>query len=144
MTIRALTSFALAWIGIDGRYSIAGTVSDLEDLDDELARVHREAEQVDVYKYRRRYRLLKAILLGASLAGLTALIMAMVDGRKNACESVRTYLCKKAPAGLPCKSYEAIVDESKHDSSAEMRSNVLEQCEQKIARLKEEDGVDLK
>src|SRR5450432_1608526 len=75
-----------AWIGIDRRYSIAAKLEKLEDMDEELDRVRREAAGVDVYKYRRRFRLLKAILLGASLAGLTALILAMIDGQKNPCE----------------------------------------------------------
>jgi hypothetical protein len=119
-------------------------VEKLEDMDEELARARREADGVDIYKYRRRFRLFKAILLGAALAGLTALIMAMLDGKRNPCERVRDYLCKKDPAGLQCKSYDAIVDESVHDSSAEMRSNVRAQCESKIARLKEDEGVEVK
>jgi hypothetical protein len=119
---------------------------DLEDMDEELARARRQkdGDDVDIYKHRRRYRMFKAILLGASLAGLTWLVLAMIDGGANPCEKVRTYLCKQDAAGLPCKSYETIVDESKNDSSPEMRSNVRSQCEQKIQRLKEEEGVDLK
>jgi hypothetical protein len=119
-------------------------VEKLEDMDEELAKARRDADGVDIYKHRRRYRLFKAILLGASLAGLTALIMAMIDGRRNPCERVHSYLCQTDPTGLPCKSYEAIVDESKHDSSPEMRSNILSQCQSKIERLKAEDGVDVK
>jgi len=120
------------------------TEEPLEDMDAELARAKRDADQVDVYKYRRRYRAFKAVLLGAALAGLTSLILAMVDGSKNPCERVRNYFCKKDPAGLQCKSYEGILDESIHDSSAEMRSQIKSQCVSKIERLKEEDGVDLK
>jgi hypothetical protein len=117
----------------------------LEDMDEELARARqKDGDDVDIYKHRRRYRLFKAILLGMSLAGLTWLVMAMVDGGANPCAKVRAYLCKKDPVGLPCKSYEAIVDESVHDSSPVMRSNVRSQCEQKIQRLKDEEGVDLK
>lgn len=125
----------------------------LDDMDEELARARRKAghagkvdsgDDVDIYKYRRRHRWFKAVLLGASLAGLTWLIMAMVDGRANPCEKVRDYLCKRAPAGLPCRSYADIVDESVHDSSADMRSNIRAQCVSKIERLKAEDGVELK
>jgi hypothetical protein len=127
----------------------------LEDMDEELKRAGSQGPKndpkddepddgIDIYKHRRRYRLFKAILLGMSLAGLTWLILAMIDGGANPCEKVSTYLCKKDPAGLPCKSYDAIVDESVHDSSPEMRSNVRSQCEQKIRRLKEEEGVELK
>ena len=116
----------------------------LEDMDDELAKARRakdEADGVDIYKYRRRFRLFKAILLGAALAGLTSLIMAMLDGKRNPCERVRYYLCKKDPAGLQCRSYDSIVDESVHESSAEMRSQIRAQCQSKIERLNEEEGV---
>jgi hypothetical protein len=116
-------------------------VDQLEDMDEELAKARREADGVDIYRYRRRFRIFKAILLGAALAGLTSLIMAMVDGKRNPCERVRDYLCKKDPAGLQCKSYETIVDESVHDSAAEMRSQIRAQCLSKIERLNEEEGV---
>jgi hypothetical protein len=113
-------------------------------MDDELAKARRakdEADGVDIYKYRRRFRLFKAILLGAALAGLTSLIMAMLDGKRNPCERVRDYLCKKDPAGLQCRSYDSIVDESVHESSAEMRSQIRSQCVSKIERLNDEEGV---
>jgi hypothetical protein len=113
-------------------------------MDEELARIRREADGVDIYKHRRRFRLFKAILLGASLAGLTALIMAMIDGQKNPCERVRDYLCHKDPAGLQCKSYAGIVDESVYESSPAMRSQIRAQCESKIERLKSEEGVEVK
>lgn len=113
-------------------------------MDEELAKVRREADGVDIYKHRRRYRLFKAILLGAALAGLTALILAMLDGRRNPCERVQNYLCKKDPAGLQCKAYAGIVDESVHEAAAVMRSQIREQCQSKIERLKEEEGVEVK
>jgi hypothetical protein len=136
-----------AWIGIEWRYSIRTDVADndekLEDMDDELARARREADQVDIYKHRRRYRAFKAILLGAALAGLTSLIMTMIDGQKNPCELVRNYACAKDPKGFQCSSYEQLLEDSKHDPAAEMRSNMKAQCVTKIERLKEE-GVVLK
>jgi hypothetical protein len=119
-------------------------VDQLEDMDEELAKARRDADGIDIYKYRRRYRVFKAILLGASLAGLTAIILAMVDGQKNPCERVRAYLCKKDPTSFQCKSYVSIVDESEHEGAAEMRSQIRAQCVSKIERLKEEEGVELK
>jgi hypothetical protein len=116
----------------------------MEDMDEELNRLRRDADDVDIYKHRRRYRLFKAVLLGAALAGLTALILAMVDGSKNPCERVRNYQCKKDPAGLQCRSYEGLVDESLHDASPAMRANIKSQCQSRIERFKEEDGIDLK
>src|SRR5258708_37233076 len=111
-------------------------------MEEELAKARRDGDAVDIYKHRRRYRLFKAVLLGASLAGLTALIMAMIDGKRNPCERVHNYLCQKDPVGLPCKSYAAIVDESKHGSSPEMRSNILSHCQSQIERLKAEYRVE--
>jgi hypothetical protein len=119
-------------------------VEKLEDMDEELAKARREADGVDIYKHRRRFRLFKAILLGAALAGLTSLIMAMLEGKRNPCERVRDYLCKKDPAGLQCKSYGDIVDESEHEASAEMRSQIRAQCVSKIERLKEDEGIEVK
>jgi hypothetical protein len=116
----------------------------MEDRDEELNRIRREADQVDVYKYRRRFRLLKAVGLGAFLAGLCWLILVMVDGQKNPCQRVRDYLCKKDPAALACKSYEGVLDESLHDAAPSMRSNIKAQCQSKIDRLKSEDGIELK
>jgi hypothetical protein len=119
-------------------------VDKLEDMDEELAkarRVKEEADGVDIYRYRRRFRLFKAILLGAALAGLVSLVMAMLDGKRNPCERVRDYQCKKDPAGLQCKSYQDIVTDSVHEPSAEMRGQLRAQCQSKIERLKEEEGV---
>jgi hypothetical protein len=113
-------------------------------MDEELAKARQakeEADGVDIYRYRRRFRLFKAILLGAALAGLTSLIMAMLDGKRNPCERVHDYLCKKEPAGMQCKAYESIVDESVHEASAEMRSHIRAQCESKIERLKQDEGI---
>ena len=68
----------------------------------------------------------------------------MIDGGRNPCERVRTYFCKKDPASLQCKSYDVIVDESQHEAAAEMRSQIRAQCESKIQRLKEDEGVEVK
>jgi hypothetical protein len=115
----------------------------LEDMDAEMARLRGEADKVDIYKHRRRYRAFKAILLGAALAGLTSLVLAMVDGQKNPCERVRNYLCKQDPKGLQCRSYEDLLEDSKHDPSPAMRSNLRAQCQTKVERLKEE-GIEVK
>ncbi|HVX95263.1 MAG TPA: hypothetical protein VHK47_10170 [Polyangia bacterium] len=117
----------------------------LEDMDEELAKARqKDADGVDIYRYKRRFRTLKAVGLGAVLAGLVSLIMVMIEDRKNPCQKVHDYLCKKDPAGLQCKSYEGILDESEHDSSAEMRSQIRSQCQDKIDRLKEDEGIDIK
>jgi len=116
----------------------------MDETPEELEQIRREAEQIDVYKYRRRFRALKAVGLGAFLAALVGLILWMVDSRKNPCEAVRDYFCRKDPAGVQCRTYQGILDESLHDESAEMRSNIKAQCLSKIERMKEEDGIEVK
>ena len=116
----------------------------MDETPEELEEIRREAEQIDVYRYRRRFRTLGAIALGAAMAGLVWLVLIMMDSRRNPCERVRDHFCKQDAAGLQCKSYAEILDESIHDESKEMRANIRAQCQSKIDRLKEEDGVEVK
>ena len=116
----------------------------MDETPEEMEEIRREADRIDVYRYRKRFRLLGAIALGASMAGLTWLVMAMVDGRRNPCERVKDHFCKQDPSGLQCKSYTGILDESLTDESKAMRANIKSQCQSKIDRLKEEDGVEVK
>ena len=116
----------------------------MDETPEELEQIRREADQIDVYRYRRRFRLIGAIALGMAMAGLVWLVLFMLDSRRNPCERVRDHFCKKEPGGVACKSYESILDESLHDESAEMRANVKAQCLTKIERLKEEDGIEVK
>src|SRR5262249_33475266 len=95
----------------------------------------------DVYKYRRRFRALKAVALGAFMAGLVWVGLWMFDSRRNPCERVRDHFCRQDAKGAACKTYQGIWDESVHDETAEMRGNIRAQCQTKIERLKEEDGV---
>jgi hypothetical protein len=116
----------------------------MDETPEELEQIRREAEKIDVHHYRKRFRALAAIALGAAMAGLVALIMWMVDSKRNPCERVRDHFCKQDPASIACKSYTGILDESLHDESSEMRANIKAQCLSKIERLKEEDGVTVK
>jgi hypothetical protein len=116
----------------------------MDETPEELEQIRRDADNIDVYQYRRRFRVLKAIALGAFLAGLVGLIQWMVTSRKNPCERVRDHFCAQDANGLQCKTYAGILDESLHDDSSEMRANIKAQCQSKIERLKEEDGVTVK
>ena len=78
------------------------------------------------------------------MAGLVALVMWMVDSKRNPCERVRDHFCKQDPAGIACKTYGGILDESLHDENPQMRANIKAQCLSKIERLKEEDGITVK
>jgi hypothetical protein len=116
----------------------------MDETPEELEQIRREAEEIDVYRYRRRFQALKAVGLGTFLAALVGLILWMVDSRRNPCERVRDHFCHQDAAGMQCKSYQGIFDESIHDDNAEMRANIRAQCQSKIDRLKEEDGVRVK
>ena len=116
----------------------------MDETPEELEQIRREAEAIDVHQYRKRFRALAAIALGALMAGLVWLVLYMVDSKRNPCERVRDHYCKQDPASLNCKSYTGILDESLHDDSPAMRANIKSQCQSKIDRLKEEDGVEVK
>jgi hypothetical protein len=124
-----------------GRYIIVACTP-MDETPEDLERIRREAEEIDVHQYQRRFRALKAIGLGAAAAGLVWLVMIMVDSRRNPCERVRDHLCRastKTPA--ECKMYGDIVKESVEDDSPAMRQSIRSQCQTKIERLKSEDGV---
>ena len=116
----------------------------MDETPEELEQIRRDAEAIDVHHYRRRFRLMGGIALGAAMAGLVWLILFMIDSKRNPCERVRDHYCKQGPASLACKSYAGILDESLHDESAAMRANIKAQCLTKIERLKEDDGVTVK
>ena len=70
----------------------------MDESPEELEQIRREASAIDVHQYRKRFRTLKAIAVGAALAGLTWLVLIMVDSRRNPCQRVRDYFCKADPA----------------------------------------------
>ena len=124
------------------RYNIRPETMD--ETPEEMEQIRREAGEINVNRYRNRFRLLGAVGMGALMAGLVWLVLAMLDGRRNPCERVRDHFCRKDPAGLQCTSYREILEESLHDDSSEMRANIKGQCQRKIERLKEDDGIEVK
>ena len=112
----------------------------MDETPEELEQIRREADAIDVYRYRKRFRFLAAIGLGALMAGLVWLVLVMVDSKRDPCERVRAHFCAQDPQGLQCKSYTNILD----GESNEMRANIKAQCQSKIERLKEEDKIDVK
>ena len=116
----------------------------MDETPEELEQIRREADEIDVHQYRKRFRFLGAIALGGLMAGLVALVMWMVDSKRNPCERVRDHFCKPDPTSIACKTYGGVLDESLHDESAQMRANIKAQCLSKIERLKEEDGITVK
>ncbi|HEY2900945.1 MAG TPA: hypothetical protein VGL59_10245 [Polyangia bacterium] len=116
----------------------------MDESPEELEQIRAEAARIDVHQYRNRFRLFKAIGLGAFLAGVVWLILLMLDGRRNPCERVRDHFCRQDPKALACRTYEGVFQESMHDDSQAMRANIRSQCQSKIDRLKEEDGVSVR
>jgi len=112
----------------------------MDETPEELEQIRREAEQIDVHHYRKRFRFLAAIALGAAMAGLVGLIMWMLDSKRDPCDRLRAHFCAQAPQGLPCRSYTGILD----GESNEMRANIKAQCLSKIERLQEDDGIKVK
>ena len=116
----------------------------MDETPEELEQIRREAAQIDVHRYRKRFRAMKAIGLGAFMAGLVWLALVMLDSRRNPCERVRDHFCSREPGGMTCKMYQGILAESVEDDNPAMRGNIRSQCQSKIERLKSEDGVDVK
>jgi hypothetical protein len=114
----------------------------MDETPEELEQIRREAAQIDIHQYRRRFRTLKAILFGAGLAGLTWLGLALYDGARNPCRVVRNYYCKKEPGSVTCHRYEEVLQESQ-DEGPTMRANIRAQCKSKIDHLREEEGIRL-
>jgi len=114
----------------------------MDETPEELAQIRTEADAIDVHQYQRRFRALKAIGIGAAGAGLVWLVLIMLDSRRNPCERVHDHLCRvQGKDGLECRMYEGIMKESVEEASQAMRQSIRAQCQKKIERLKEEDGI---
>jgi hypothetical protein len=113
----------------------------MDETPEELEQIRREAAAIDVHQYRKRFRALAAIALGAAMAGLVWLVMYMVDSKRNPCERVRDHFCKQDRASPACSTYDSIMHESVEDKNAEMRRSIRAQFQTKIQRLKDEDGI---
>lgn len=113
----------------------------MDESPEELEQIRREAAAIDPYRYRRRLRVLAAVGVGALGAGVVWAVLLLTDRARNPCERVRDHYCKQDPASAPCKTYQGILAESVEDDSPKMRGLIRGQCETKIARLKDEEGV---
>jgi hypothetical protein len=117
----------------------------MDDTPADLESIRDQAAAIDVHQYRKRFRAMKAIGLGAAGAGLVWLVLIMVDSRRNPCQRVRDYFCRQRPAiggaSQECQVYAGIQTESVEDSSPQMRQNIRAQCQTKIERLMREDGI---
>jgi len=112
----------------------------MDETPEELARIREEAAQIDPYRYRRRRRMAAAIGLGALGAGLVWVVLEASDRARNPCERVQRYLCGKDPASLACKSYTQMLQESVEENP-QMRGNIRHQCDVKIIRMRDDEGI---
>jgi hypothetical protein len=116
----------------------------MDETPEEMEEIRREADKIDVYRYRKRFRLLGAIGLGALMAGPGRLVWTMVDSRRSQpLRAGQDHFCKQDPARLKCKSYLGILDES--------RTTTAPRCAQHQGAVPLEDrtpqgrdGVDVK
>ena len=115
----------------------------MDETPEELEQIRRDAEQIDVNHYKKRFRKLRAVAIVSALIGVGELAFIMVNSRRNPCERVRSHFCRQDPKGAQCLTYAGIFDESLHDDSAEMRANIKAQCQSKIERLKEDEGINV-
>lgn len=110
-------------------------------LDAELDKLHRDAEAIDPYRYRRRKRLMAAIGIGALGAGLVSVVLIGIDKARNPCQRVHDHYCKIDPASLNCTSYKGVLQESVEDASPAARGAIRHQCETHIKRLEIDQGI---
>ncbi len=113
----------------------------MDETPEELEQIRREAEAIDVNKYRKRHRLVVTALALAFCGAVVWVALRMVVAARNPCERVADYFCRKAFQAEKCKDYGVILDESTNDPSPEMRGVIRDQCLTKIRRMKSEDGI---
>lgn len=116
----------------------------MDETPEELEQIKREAAAIDPYRYRKRQRAMAAVGLGALGAGAVWLVLELTDRARNPCERLRDHFCAVTPGGPNCSAYQGLFEESTQDDSQKMRANIRSQCDRKIARMKEEDGVTVK
>jgi hypothetical protein len=113
----------------------------MDETPEELEQIKREAEQIDVHKYRRRHRALMTLVAAVFCTAVVWLAIDMAKAGRNPCERVREHFCRKAKDAIKCSSYQDIYKESVEDESPKMRGVIRDQCLTKINRMKEEDGI---
>ena len=113
----------------------------MDETPEELEQIRREAETIDPNKYRRRYRMIVAVLATAACTAVAWVAVHMAVASRNPCERVRDYFCKKNLDVTKCNIYQVVFKESVEDQSPKMRGVIRDQCLTKINRMKEEDGI---
>jgi hypothetical protein len=110
-------------------------------LDEEIAGYQKRSVSFDARRHRRRNQILAGIALGALGAGLVYVVMTAFDQARNPCQRVRDHFCGQDAKSAACASYESILKESVEDGSPAARGAIRYQCETRITRLREDEGV---
>jgi len=113
----------------------------MDETPEELEQIKREAEVIDVHKYRRRSRALMSLVAVVFCTAVVWVALHMAEASRNPCERVRDHYCRKSPDPLKCNSYQGIYKESVEEESPKMRGVILDQCLTKINRMKEEEAI---
>jgi hypothetical protein len=113
----------------------------MDETPEELEQIRREAETIDLYKYRRRARALMTLIAFAFCALVVWVAVRMVVASRNPCERVRDHYCRKVVDRVKCDMYQVVYKDSVEDDSAHMRSAIRDDCVTKIKRLKDEEGI---
>jgi hypothetical protein len=113
----------------------------MDETPEELAQIKKEAEAIDLHKYRRRYRVLMTLVAIGFCSAVTWVAVTMAVAGRNPCERVRDHFCRKDAKGIDCNNYQLIFKDSVEEESPKMRGNIREQCLTKINRLRDEDGI---
>lgn len=113
----------------------------MDETPEELEQIRRDAEKIDVNKYRKRRRALIAIGVGAFSAGMVSLVMYAADSARNPCERLRNHYCGENGKSLQCQTYDGLTKDSTDEASPMMRSSIRQQCLTKIERLKIDDNI---
>ena len=117
----------------------------MDETPEELEQIRREADQIDVHQYRKRFR---AAGRGRRSAprwpGLVWLVMSWSTAGATRASACATTSASRIPPACRARPTPGILDESLHDESPQMRANIKAQCQSKIDRLKEEDGITVK
>lgn len=112
----------------------------MDETDEELEQIRRDAAKIDVYKYRKRFRFMAAVAVGALGAGVVFVVMMFSDRARNPCERLRAHYCSGKDS-LACATYDTVFKDSVEHESAQMRGVVREGCVKKINRLKTDEGI---
>ena len=116
----------------------------MDETPEELEQIRREADQIDVHQYKKRFRALAAIGLGSLAAGAVWLVLVMIDSRRTPASGCATTSATRTPPACSARPTRASSTSRCTTTAPPCAPTSSAQCQSKIDRLKEEDGVEVK